>query len=166
MFLWFAGLAFVVVVLVFGSAAVDYRLVMFGAIIPDIELLWGGPWIMHTLLFPAGVMALIMIAATGKRLVQRRWLGLAIGLLLHLVFDGTWRLTTLFWWPFFGQTLHDGHAPSLPPLAIVVLMEIVGAVILIWAWRRFGMADANRRDRFIRTGQLDRRLMQGEPPQC
>lgn len=166
MFFWFAGLAFVVVVLVFGSAAVDYRLVMFGAIVPVVELIWGGPWIMHTLMFPAGVMAIIMIAATGKRLVQRRWLGLAIGLLLHLVFDGTWRLTTLFWWPAFGTELEVGHAPSLPPWPLTILMELIGIGVLVWAWRRFGFSDDGRRDRFIRTGQLDRRLMQGEPPTC
>jgi len=164
MFFWFAGLAFVTVVAVFASAAVDYRLVIFGAVFPAVELLWGGPWIMHTLLFPVAVMMVIMVAATGKRLTQRRWLGLAIGLLFHLVFAGTWRHTTLFWWPAFGTSLEDGHTPSLPPVGVVVVMELVGLAILFWAWRRFGLSDRDRRRRFIGTGQLDRALMRAEPP--
>lgn len=166
MFFWFAGLAFVTVVLVFASAAVDYRLVIFGAVLPSIEFLWGGPWVMHTLLFPVSLMMVIMVAATGRRLTQRRWLGLAIGLLFHLVFAGTWRHTSLFWWPVFGTSLQEGHTPSLPPTVLVVIMEVVGVAILVWAWRRYGLADESRRRRFIRTGQLDRSLMQADPPTC
>lgn len=166
MLFWFAGLAFVGVVLVFQSPAIDYRLVIAGAVLPTLELLWGPPWILHTLLCPVLVMAVVMVAAAGRRLVQRRWLGLAIGLFLHLVLDGSWADTSLFWWPVFGTSVDAGHAPGLPPLAVVLIMEVVGLLSIVWAWRRFGFDDGARRTRFFRTGQLDRTRLAAEPPTC
>jgi len=167
MFFWFAGLSFLTVVVVFGSAAIDYRLVMLGAVLPTVEHLWGGPWIMHTLLFAAGAMTVIMIGAQGKRLVQRKWLGFAIGIFLHLVFAGSWRLTSLFWWPGFGTSLDPDHVPSLPPAGILVVMELVGLVVLVWAWKRFALSEPARRKKFVESGNLDRALMGAkEPGQC
>lgn len=162
MFFWFAGLSFLSVVVIFASPAIDYRLVILGAVLPGVEHFWGGPWLMHTLLWPVAVMSVIMVAFQGKRLVQRRWLGLAIGFFLHLVFDGSWSRTSLFWWPGFGTGLADGDTPSLPGIGWLVVMELIGLAVLVWSWRRYGLDDSQRRERFVRTGQLDRRIV-GEP---
>ena len=43
MVLWFAGGAFLLVWLVFRSPAVDYRLVVVGALLPLVELPFGYP---------------------------------------------------------------------------------------------------------------------------
>jgi len=137
---------------------------MLGAVVPSAEHIWGGPWIMHTLLFAAGVMTLIMVGARGRRLVQRKWLGFAIGVFLHLVFAGTWRLTSLFWWPGFGTALDPEHVPSLPPVIVLVIMELVGLAVLVWAWKRFGLDEPGRRAKFLQSGNLDRSLMMDTDP--
>jgi len=165
-FFWFAGLSFVAVALIFGSPLIDYRLVMAGAVLPVTELLWGPPWLMHTLLFPVVVMTVVMVAFRGKRLTQRRWIGLAIGAFLHLVLDGSWARTSLFWWPGFGTEVAEADVPSLPGAVPLVLMEVVGIAALVWAGRRYGLDDDKRRERFIRTGHLDRTMIGEAPGTC
>ena len=49
MLLWFAGLSFVMVWNVFRDPAIDYRLVMVGALLPDVvDAPFGGPRVMHS----------------------------------------------------------------------------------------------------------------------
>ncbi len=156
MLFWFVGLAFVLVALIFASPAIDYRLVMIGSALPLVELLWGPPWVMHTLAFPTVTMALTMIVLRGRRLAQRRWLGLTIGLFMHLVLAGTWRHTALFWWPFFGRDVPVADAPRFFAMPWLAISEFVGVAALGWAVSRFGLLQAERQRRFLRTGQLDR----------
>ena len=61
MFFWFAGLSFVLVLIVFSSPALDYRLVMAGAVLPVIEGPLGGPWVLHTLIAPVIVLTMVML---------------------------------------------------------------------------------------------------------
>ncbi len=69
MFFWYLGLSWVAVWAVFRSPALDYRLVMAGAVLPVIELPFGtGP--LHTLLAPVIVLTAVMVATQGKRLVK------------------------------------------------------------------------------------------------
>ena len=166
MFLWFAGLTLVSVVSIFASPAIDYRLVLVGSVLPVIEVALGGPWVMHTLAFPCVVLALVMILGRGRRLVQRRWLGLVIGLFFYLVFDGAWARTELFWWPAFDVSVDEADLPGLEPLWALVVMEVVGAGCLLWAWRSYGLSEPTHRETFLRTGRLPRSALRGEPPSC
>ncbi|MDH3705997.1 MAG: hypothetical protein OES57_08005 [Acidimicrobiia bacterium] len=159
MFLWFAGLAFVGVALVFSSPAVDHRLVMAGAVVPVIEWGWG-PLLLHTLVFSVALMALVMLGLRGRRLAQRQWLALPIGLFAHLVLDGTWADRELFWWPLFGTDVASAGIPeSTRGVGVLVAMELAGLAALIWAVRRYQLTDADRRRQFVRTGRLDRALV-------
>ena len=162
MFLWFAGGSFVAVWAVFRSPALDYRLVMVGALLPLLDLALGGPRVLHTLLAPVVALVVVMLATQRRRLLRRRWLGLPIGLFLHLVLDGVWTRAHLFWWPAFGVTFPAGRAPELTRSAgLDLLLEVAGAAALVWVWRRFRFAEPDRRQRFVRTGQLGRDLMHG-----
>ena len=76
MFLWFAGGAFVLVWLVFRSPAVDYRLVVVGALLPLAELPFGSQRILHSVTGAVALLALAIVATPRRRLVQRRRLGL------------------------------------------------------------------------------------------
>ena len=163
MILWFAGISFVAVAWVFASPALDYRLVVGAAVAPTLEHVWGGPWAAHSLLWPVAIMTAVMLVFRGRRLRQRRWLGLAIGFFCHLVLDGAWRLTTLFWWPAFGVGIDEADVPTLPGIGVLLFMELAGAAALWWGWRRYGLDDAGRRERLLTTGQLDRAMI-GEPP--
>src|SRR5207302_6909625 len=113
MALWFAGMAVLVVWLVFRDPAIDYRLVAAGALLPDVvDGPWGGARLLHTLLFSASFLVLVMLATRRRRRARRRWLALPIGTFFHLVLDGMWTHTHTFWWPFFGSALHD-RLPAL-----------------------------------------------------
>jgi hypothetical protein len=163
MILWFAGVSFVFVWWVFRTPALDYRLVMLGSILPAGEFVFGGPRLLHTLLAPVAALTIIMLATQKRRLVRRRWIGVAIGMLMHLVLDGIWARKEVFWFPFFGFDLTSGTAwKGLPEFghsfAMTVLLELIGGVCLVWAWRVFDLSDPTKRDRFLRTGHLSRVL--------
>lgn len=159
MFLWFAGMSVVIVWQVFRSPALDYRLVMLGAVLPVGELLLGGPRVLHTLLFVVVLLGVVMLATRNRRLVRRRLIGLPIGMMLHLVLDGVWALAEVFWWPAFGFAFPDGPLPELDrPVGLIILLDLAGVVALAWCWRAFGFADKRRRDDFLRTGHLPRDL--------
>lgn len=165
MILWFAGVSFVFVWWVFRSPALDYRLVMLGSVLPVGEVVFGGPRLLHTLVGPVALLGLLMLATQRRRLVRRRWIGLLIGMLMHLALDGIWMRADVFWWPFFGTDFGTGGLPELGhPVGLTILFELAGAACLVWAWRTFGFSDSATRDRFVRTGHLNRTV--GQPPTC
>ena len=154
MIIWFVALSFALVLMVFDSPLLDYRLVMVGSVLPWFDFVWGPPWIMHSVFFPVAVMTLVMIIGWGRRLVQRRWLGLAIGLFLHLVLAATWVDGELFWWPVLGFD-PDGR-PAVPGPVLATVLELAGVVVAVWLIRRLGLAGPERRTSFLRTGHVDR----------
>jgi len=156
--LWFLALSFALVLLVFDSAALDYRLIMAGSLLPWLNFVWDDPWVLHSVLFPVGLMLAVMVFGWGRRLVQRRWLGLPIGVFLHLVLSGTWTNKEVFWWPAFGFDVGEAQ-PGVAPAVAAVPLEIVGVAVAVWLWRYLGFSDAGRRDRFLRTGHVDRSLL-------
>ncbi len=159
MLLWFAILAPILVAEVFRSPMIDYRLVVVGSVAPVGERLLGGANILHTLLGAVVALGLVMAATQGRRLVRRRWLGLPIGLLVHLVLDGTWTSKELMWWPAFGLGFDEPVPEFARPGAVVVAMELIAVAAGVWAWRRYGLDDSEDRARLVRTGQLARGVL-------
>ncbi|HEX9341784.1 MAG TPA: metal-dependent hydrolase [Thermoplasmata archaeon] len=123
-------------------ARVDYRLILFGAILPDLidkplgyalglqTRLWG-----HTLLFLFTVLALGLVPAwRGSRFA-------GFGVATHLLLDQMWELPHVVWYPAYGwgfpatpfsadvwfeALLHDPYVQA---------GEIVGFAILVaFAW--------------------------------
>lgn len=159
MVLWFAGTSFLAVWLVFRDPAIDHRLVMLGAVLPDlVDGVTGGPWVLHSVLGSVVLLAAVMGATVHRRLLRRQLIALPIGTFLHLVFDGAWNDTDSFWWPFTGG-FGTGSLPSFERGALSIVMEVVGAGLLIWAYRRFRLGEPERRHRFVRTGRLSRDLV-------
>lgn len=139
---------------------IDYRIVALGAAFPVLEGVAGGPSIGHSLLGAVGLLAVVMLATRGRRLLRRRLLGIPIGLLLHLVLDGTWTKQTLFLWPAFGSDFGSDQIPELArPLVIGVLLELLAIVAGAWAWRRYELGVAGNRARLVETGQLNREVL-------
>ncbi|MCC6433807.1 MAG: metal-dependent hydrolase [Acidimicrobiales bacterium] len=159
MFFWFAGCAFAAVWLVFRSPALDHRVVMVGAVLPLAELLVGRPTVLHTLLGASAAMTVVMALTRRRRLLRRRWLGIPVGLYAHLVLDATWTDQHLFWWPFFGAGFQDRGLPELRPWPVVVIQELIGLAAIWWMVRSFSLDEPERRDAFLRTGQLGRDLV-------
>ena len=160
MLLWFAGMSFVAVWLIFRSPAVDYRLVVIGSLLPLVELPIGEPRVLHSLTGSVALLALAMVVTPRQRLVQRRLVAVPIGVFLHLVLDGAWADTRAFWWPFSGFGWSHEALPELGRGGFDVVLEIAGAVALWWCWQRFRLAEPERRAMFLRTGQLGRDLVQ------
>ncbi len=154
MLLWFAGGALVAAWAVFRDPAVDYRLVMLGAVVPDlVDLPWGGARVAHSVTFSVALLALVMVVTRSRRALRRHLLALPIGTFLHLALDGAFTETKVFWWPFSGG--FDGaRFPSVARGAWNIPLEIVGVAALAWGWRRFGLADPTRRRAFVATGRL------------
>ena len=156
MFFWFVGVGWLLVVAVFQSPALDYRMVMLGTVLPLLDAVTGGPWVLHTLVAAVAMLAVVMLFTRRRRLVRRRWLGLPIGMFVHLVLDGAWANTDVFWWPAFGSSFGHDRLPELDRGALSLLFEVIGLAALVYGWRRHGLGERSARDRFLRTGQLPR----------
>jgi hypothetical protein len=170
MFFWFAGTALVAMWFTFRDPAIDHRLIVVGALLPDaIDVFAGHMWVAHTLLAPTVTLFAVMSITGGKRQARRRYLAIPIGMFFHLVFDGAFQTTSVFWWPVNGAGFGDIAIPAFErPLWLTLAMEAGGLVCLLWAWSRFGLGSAERRAVFMRTGRIDRSLTNPEmrPPTC
>jgi hypothetical protein len=159
MVLWFAGMSWLLVWRVFRSPSIDYRLVMVGSVLPVADDLIGRPTPLHTLAGAVAAFGAVVVVTRRRRLASRRWVGIPIGLFFHLVLDGAWAETDLFWWPFTGAALADLPVPELTwPVALVIVAELAGAAVLTGLWLRLGLTDRPRRRTFLSTGHLDREL--------
>jgi hypothetical protein len=154
--LWFVGPSVLIVWAVFSSPAADYRYVALGSLVPLLELPAGEPRLLHSLTGAAQAMVLVMVGAGGRRLVQRRLLGIPIGILLHLVLDGAWTDTHACWWPFAGASWSTSRLPELGRGGWSLVLEAAGVAACAWGYRRFRLDEPARRTELLRTGRLGR----------
>ncbi len=160
MILWFAILAPIMVAEVFQSPMIDYRMVTLGALIPVAEGFLGHPSVIHTVFGAAASLTLVVLATQNRRLLRRRLLGLPIGLLIHLVLDGSWTRASLFWWPAFGFDFGSRQIPEFEHSLLTTLgLEGASLAAGLWAWRRYGLEQPANRRLLLKTGQLSRSVM-------
>ncbi len=157
MLLWFTGMALVAAWLVFRDPALDHRVLVAGALLPDVvDAPMGGARVGHTVVASAALLTAVMVATRGRRRARRRWLALPMGAFFHLLADAVWARPPTFWWPVLGTSLTSGLPSFDHAVAVVVAEEVAGAVALMWFWRRFRLGDPAVRSRFLRTGRLPR----------
>ena len=155
MFLWFVGTAVITIWLVFRDPRFDYRLLVVGSVLPLlVDAVTGGAWVLHSLTFSVALLIVVMLATRGRRDLRRTLLGLPLGTLLHLVFDGAWTDTDTFWWPFSGAYLGESDLPEVGRGWWNLLLEVVGIAIVVWIVRRARLTETEARRRFFSTGQL------------
>jgi len=153
--LWFVGTAVLSVWFVFRDTRFDYRFLVLGALLPDVvDGLWGGARAFHSVATSVAVLLVVMLSTVGRRPIRRRLLGIPIGLFLHLVFDGAFADTDVFWWPFTGLSFDDARLPVIERGWWNVALESIGVVLVIHVVRRFGLRDPERRRRLWREGTL------------
>lgn len=161
-FVWFLGSVSLAVWLVFRDDRFDYRVLALGALAPDIvDGLTGGVGVAHSISVSVAVMAVVMGVTIGKRTTRRRWLALPIGMFLHLVVDGVFSNTTVFWWPFAGLSVDGGPLPSVERGWWNVALEILGAAMLAFLWRKHSLGDPTQRSLLLTQG----RLVEANPPE-
>jgi hypothetical protein len=149
-------MSFLAVWVVFRDPAIDHRLVVVGALLPDlVDAPTGGRWVAHTLVASVAFLVVVMLGTRGRRLRRRQLLALPIGTFLHLVLDGMWTDRETFWWPFLGG-ISDRPLPSVERGLANVILEVAGAAVLVWAYRSFRFDRPDNRSRFLATGRLPR----------
>jgi hypothetical protein len=154
MFFWYVGLSVVIVLVVFQSAGIDYRLVAVGSLLPlAVDLPARRLWFGHTLIASVALLVLVMLLTIGRpRLLRRRLLCLPIGAFCGLALSAAWTNTEVFWWPFTGTTLPD--AALLPAPGIVVLEELAGLAAIAWVAYRCRLTEPARREELLQSGRL------------
>lgn len=163
MIFWHVGTTLVVLWFVMrGNPRLDYRVGALGALIPDLidkpvgrllfhdrfdtGHLWG-----HALLLNVAFFA-VLFSMRGRR--KRRLVLLPIGSLLHLAEDGMWSNPRVFWWPLFGTSFPREPGWTLQWSALV--MELIGAILLVWLFAAHGMLSRDGVATFLRTGHLEK----------
>lgn len=154
MFLWFIGTAVLAVAYIFRDPTFDYRLLIVGALLPLADAVTGGPGVLHTLVLSLILMFVVMLSSVGRRPVRKLLLGLPIGTMLHLVFDGAWATTELFWWPLAGWSFEDLRLPEASRGWWDLPMELAGLAMVVWIWRRSHLGDPAARRAFLHDGHL------------
>ena len=87
MLLWFVGTALIAMWFTFRDPAIDHRLVIVGAVLPDaVDALSVKTNLMHTLAAPIVLMMGLMVCTIGRRRFRRHALALPIGIFWHSVF--------------------------------------------------------------------------------
>ncbi len=147
--------------------SMDYRLLMVGALLPDLidkslsTVLFGDLFVhgrasAHTLVW------LAVISVAGLCLYIRKYrawlLSLAFGTLMHMILDQMWVFPGIFFWPACGwtPTMRDysvgGLLDDLFHRPATYIPEIVGAIIL--AAFVITLVRRHRVLAFVRTGQM------------
>lgn len=170
MIFWHMGVACALVYVTLGRRRIDYRFILFGAILADfldpfLELtgLIDAPGLRgpgHSLLFvTVEAIAIMLIFKAERRLAV---FGIAVGWLTHLVADGMWNSPKTFLWPMFGGSFEA--APGEPYSVDLFTApfdhlstwgaELAGIAILVWFVIAFRLNDPDRRKLFLKDGYL------------
>jgi len=125
MLFWFIGTSVASVWTVFRDPKFAYRWVIVGSLIP-----------VFSVVTVVGVLIAVMLLTIGRNATQKaarkNFLALTIGLFMHLVFDGAFLDTKMFWWPLAGLTT-DGYAiPFAERGFLNIPFEIVGVALIMW----------------------------------
>lgn len=154
MFFWFIATAVLAVAYVFRDPRFDYRLLIVGAVLPEVEVVLGRAAVLHTLLFSVVLLVVVMALTAGRKPQRKLLLGLPIGTFLHLVFDGAWGDAKLFWWPALGTSFDGAEIPSLARGWWSLALEAVGIALCLRIAKRSALDTADGRQRFRRNGTL------------
>ena len=125
MLFWFIGTSVASVWSVFRDPKFAYRWVIVGALVPVFS-------VVTVVGFLVAVMLLSIGKSASKRTVRKNFLALTIGLFMHLVFDGAFLSTKMFWWPLAGLSLDGYSIPLVERGLLNIPFEIVGIGLILW----------------------------------
>ena len=133
MLLWFIGTSVATIWFVFHDKQFAYRLVVAGALAPDvIEVFLGHAGPLHSVVTLVALMTAVMLVTYGRKKSRSNMLAVVIGMFLHLVFDGAFTNTTMFWWPISGLKFGDYALPVFDRGLINIPLEIIGVLLILW----------------------------------
>jgi membrane-bound metal-dependent hydrolase YbcI (DUF457 family) len=167
---WHVGATIAFIRYAFRDEAMDLRFLAFGAVLPDVidTPIGFSFWpafasvrlASHSLLFGTLIMV-VVVAATRRGRPRKRWMLVAVGVLIHLVLDGMWRTPTTLWWPFLGwgfaATSFETVAGYLSWLLTDVrtwALEALGLAYLVALARRSDLSDPTNRHALFTSGRV------------
>jgi hypothetical protein len=170
MLFWHVGATIALIRYAFRDEAMDLRFLALGAILADLidtpigfafwSTFHGVRLASHTLVFVTSILVIVVLTTRRGR-PRKRWMPLAVGVLVHLVLDGMWRLPATLWWPFLGwefdATAHETVRAYLEWLLTDVrtwTLEAVGLGYLVVLARRSDLGDPEARRTLLRTGRV------------
>lgn len=168
MLFWHLGTTVAVIFFTLGRRCIDYRVVMLGAILPDLidkpigvifsERFDTTRLFAHTLLFTVVLLLAVQLTLRGK--MARTWFILPIASALHLVFDAMWNHPVTLFWPFFTTSFPASGGTWLDPFLhpfehpIKWLMELSGAMLVLYFGWAYRLHDKPRLAAFLKSGRL------------
>lgn len=145
MFFWFIGTALASSWIVFGDPKFSYRPLVVGALLPDaIEIWFGKAGPMHSVVTSVILLAVTMLATIGRRPQRKVLLAGVIGLFMHLIYDGAFLNTKMFWWPLSGTHRSGAQIPSIERGLVNLPLEVIGLLLIVWWSRKRSAALAAR----------------------
>ena len=170
MLFWHVGATIALTRYAFRDEAMDLRFLALGAILPDLVdspiglVFWAELRTVrlaaHSLMF-ATVLLVVVIATTRRGRPRKRWMPLAVGVLLHLVLDGMWRFPSTLWWPFLGWTFYATSFAAVGDYLTWLLtdlrtwgLEAAGLGYLVALAIRSDLRDPEARRLLVTTGRV------------
>ncbi|CAN5868623.1 metal-dependent hydrolase [soil metagenome] len=171
MLFWHLGMTCAIVFFALGARRIDYRVVLFGAIVSDVidkpigriffqDQFEAGRLYGHTLLLSTALLLAIQLVLRGA--TARRWFILPICMLIHQVLDAMWNSPITWFWPLFGSKFPADPKESYWLEVLTrpfdhpweLAKELLGLALLIYMGRAYKLQDPELRQRFIRNGRL------------
>jgi len=140
MLFWFVGTSVATVWIVFRDPTFKFRLVILGALLPDVIDGVSGARVAHSVVSVVVAMTIVMLVTFGRKPARKSWLAVVIGLFLHLVFDFAFANTAMFWWPLGGVGFVDDALPVVARGWLNAPLEIVGVALAVWTSRQVAFA--------------------------
>lgn len=170
MFFWHIGATIAFVRYAFRDEEMDLRYLAVGAVLPNLIDLpvavamwssWEAPRLVtHSLLF-GSVLMIAVLVGTSRGITRKRWMLVAIGVLMHLALDAMWADPNTLWWPFLGWGFTSTGVSTFSGYAADVLAdpwmwagEIVGLTYLVFLWRWSDLSDPDARRTLLSTGRV------------
>ncbi|MCP3974998.1 MAG: metal-dependent hydrolase [bacterium] len=171
MFFWHVAATIAITRYSFRDERMDLRFLILGAVLPDLidtplglagfSRLESVRLISHSLLF-AGIAMMWIVLATRRGRPRKKWMPIAIGILIHLFLDTMWANPETLWWPVLGGSFTPDGASSAGDYVAAVLQdpwvwlgEAVGFTYLAVMARRAGLGQGTSRRLFRETGQIN-----------
>ena len=170
MLFWHTGGTIALIRYAFRDPHMDLRFLMVGALLPDLldtpvglifyDRLQAVRLVAHAFVFGVTLMIVVLVATRRGR-PRKRWMPLAVGVLMHLLLDAMWNDAETLWWPFLGwEFTAAGPATAAEYVRSILTdwrvwaLEAVGALYLVYLAHRGNLEARAARDEFLATGVI------------